>query len=650
MPRRKKVAGPLETLAEPASQDASQGLPPGSTGAVSYVSEDRPKSHLATPQHPKYQFAAYLPFKDGDTAYVDSETDGLDRFNRMVGCGLMNQHEEGTYIPMRHILGPANVRMDEAVYYLKEVLENPNIRKVFFNLKFDRNMLKKEGIELRGPVDDIAAQAPLLDENRLDYHLKVLSEQDAGMPPEEKDALVRWLRMNGHKDYEIWLAPSDLVGVYCYGDCLRTKRLEDVYRSKVVESGQWDVYETEAAIQPIVGDSELTGIRMDVPLLKSDRTRLIEEISQDNHDMCELVGNTAFNYDSPIHIAQFFTKLGFKPRECKKNASKISWDNEALARIKHPVAQKITDIKAKSNALAVIEELLSFVVGDRIYPHFHTFRKGDKEAGGAVTGRWSSSEPNLQNKPKPLRKYFIPDEGMVLLGIDYSQIEYRLFAHYSEDPDILGGYQADPWRDYHRAVALMMDVPRDPAKTLNFGLLFALGIKSLCTKLGLDPDNPSDLQHTKDLFYKYKRRFPSVQRLRDDVEKTGIERGWVRSVFGRIRRILDPAHAYKYLNSLCQGGAADLFKRGLRQMHPVCAKHGAVPLLYVHDEYVLQLPPENVDAFLRDAIPLLQEFPGLRRPLKVPIRVAPKIYRKNWAEGEEIYLHWNGHFPKEQTA
>jgi DNA polymerase-1 len=445
---------------------------------------------------------------------------------------------------------------------------------------------------------------------------------------------VRWLRANGFKDFEYWRAPSDLVGKYCYGDCLRTKRLWDFYKPQMDKfPSLWPLYQTETAIAPVIMFSELHGVRLDVEALERDKEELLKRVAEKNKMLCAAVNNTAFNFGSNPQIGAFFNSIGIKGGTTEGGGE--GWDASVLENIDHPVAKLILDLRADTKILTTyVESYLKLNQNGRVYPNFNQMRD---EHGGAVTGRMSSDGPNAQNIPKSARKYFIPDDGKVWLSVDYSQIEYRLFVHYSGDAALLKAYQDDPWVDFHRKVANMMEITRDPAKTINFGMLYAMGKAALIAKLGVDPAKGDGL------FKLYHKTFPSVSKLRNSVEKKMLERGYNKNLFGRLRHIEDKRYSYKALNSLIQGGAADLFKDGIKRVfYEVCYDMGVDILLYVHDEMIFQLEESMVDSFLRRAVPVLQDFPQV----SIPIRVDAALYRQSWGdnhgEGIPISLAWNG--------
>jgi DNA polymerase-1 len=658
---KKKATGPNLMDMLSASEEAVNSAPvldDTSGSSVEAVQTPAPKKPTKEKQKPvvvtkndeqlgitekgNYTFAEqYMP-DPNEMITVDTETFGLGRFDKCVGVGIMGEDEHGTYIPYAHKLGP-NVDREGALEHLRRVLGNANSKKLFFNMKFDLGKLLEDDIIVMGELHDAMIMASLLDENRVSYQLKKLAALDAGMPPDEQDLLQRWLAQNGFKPYEVWEAPAELVGQYCYGDCLRTKRLWDKYRP-LMDDNLYRVYQTECAIAPVLLLSEKKGVRLDMAALNADKARLTREIAEGNRECWDLVGSTLFNYASGQHLATQLMKWGIPVTKTDKgNPALDATEMEKLTtliptlaleeNIKAKALQLLTlvlSLRGKTHYLSTfVEGFMSLEQGGRLYPNFNSIR-GEK--GGAVTGRMSSSDPNMQNIPLEARKYLIPDEGMVWLSIDYSQIEFRLFAHYAVDKKIIDAYHKNPWVDYHQIVADLLGIPRKRAKNMNFGLLYAMGKQLLADNMGIT------LAEAEKLFDKYHAMFPSVKKLRKEVETAMTKRGFVRNLFGRYRR-LEGRFTYKALNSLIQGGAADLFKHSVKRVYyEVCYEMGVIPLLYVHDEIVFQLPEAQVYDFLKKAVPVLQDFPQI----KVPIRVDCEIFRNNWQDGEELKLAWNG--------
>lgn len=634
--------------AEQKARDAENMSPVETTPPSDIVIAER-EFALANPlfglQEPKgYSFATALKFEKNETLVVDVETTGLGRFDRIVGVGIMGLTSGlGTYIPYNHKIGP-NLKREEAISYLQKVLSTSS-NKVLFNQKFDIGMLAKDGIITGGETHDPIIMAALLNENRLSYELKRLAHEDLGVPPTEKNILKDWLTRNGFKSSMVWEAPSELVGVYCFGDLTRTAGLYNKYKDEVYAQENLNkVYNTERRFAPILLLSEMHGIRLDVETLEADQKNLSFKVAELNQKAQALADSSMFNPDSNVHLSVLFDKWGIPYTRTEKGNP--CFDADALESLKQVIqdhasisaeiktsaismTDTVLELRCTANLLNFVQGFIKYNQNGRLYPNWNALR-GEK--GGAVTGRMSSDSPNLQNIPKEARKYFIPDEGYVWVAPDYSQIEYRIFAHYSNDKKILEEYKKNPWTDYHQMVADMMGISRKPAKSINFGLLYAMGKGTLAEQLGMT------VMQADPLFIKYHTKFPCVRKLRKDVTNIMEKRGYIRNLFGRCRHITG-RDTYKALNSLIQGSAADLLKYAANRVYTeVCYEMEIIPLLYIHDEIVFQLKESQVDEFLRRAVPIMQDFPQLN----VPIRVDVAMFRKNWATEIPIKLKWNG--------
>lgn len=590
-----------------------------------------------------YQFATPMNFAPNEPLVVDVETTGLKRFDNIVGVGIMSLvTDQGTYIPYAHKLGP-NIERESAIRYLKKMLERPST-KILFNQKFDIGMLAKDDIVLGGETHDPMFMASLLNENRMSYQLKRLANEDCGMPPTEQNLLKDWLVRNGFKEYMVWEAPAELVGLYCYGDLVRTKALYMKYKDELYAQEHLSkVYTTECRLSPVLLISELHGCRLDEAALNRDQKELTNTVSDLTQQTQELVGSSMFNPASGQHLANAYDRFGIPYFKTEKGNPCFDYDSLVKLKASIPdlpgaseesksagLALTDTIVKLRENAsnLKFVEGFLEFNQNGRLYPNWNAMR-GEK--GGAVTGRMSSDDPNLQNIPEPSRKYFLPDFGKVWIGLDYSQIEYRIFAHYANDPKIINAYRENPWTDFHQMCADMMGIERKPAKAINFGLLYAMGKGKLAEDLGMT------VMQAEPLFINYHSKFPCVRKLRREVEDGMRRRGYIRNLFGRYRR-LKGKEEYKSLNSLIQGSAADLLKySALRVYAEACYPMNIVPLLYIHDEIIFQMEEKQVDEFLHKAVPVMQDFPQI----KVPIRIDVAMFRENWSKEIKINLEWN---------
>jgi DNA polymerase-1 len=309
-----------------------------------------------------------------------------------------------------------------------------------------------------------------------------------------------------------------------------------------------------------------------------------------------------------------------------------------------------------------VEPYLQWQTGGAIHTTFNQL--------GARTGRKSSSDPNLQQVPKrekwknPLadgaetvmpgaRQYFIPREGMTLLSFDYSQIEYRLFAHYANSARLLDAYRENPDLDMHQWAAdviLEKMVPRSSAKNLNFGLLYGMGKGKLIKSLsGEDVALPED--RANKILERYYAEVPELKQLQYDTSDALRRRGYIKTILGRRRRAaknLNPSPEergkdrgllpYQALNALCQGSAADLLKDRAVASAQEVRRFGGYLLLTIHDELVFEVPSARVEEAAAGLRPILETFndPTGAPRIRVPIYVNATVAETRWSESKEL--------------
>jgi DNA polymerase-1 len=267
---------------------------------------------------------------------------------------------------------------------------------------------------------------------------------------------------------------------------------------------------------------------------------------------------------------------------------------------------------------------------------------------GTGTGRISSSDPNLQNPPKWAMDGIRIPSGYVGIKLDYSQIEYRIFAHYSGDEDLIKVYQENPRIDFHQQLADRLGIERDPTKTLNFGILYGMGKKKLRKSLikemrkAADPSKlakygstPEDMADA--ILEEYHRLVPGVKRLNAQVRETLRVRGWIRNFFGRIYHFdLDKAHIA--VNYICQGSAADMFKNRCVALFTEIANQRA-PIQMVsniHDSILAMMPEEWAEWYWAQASEIMVAPLGF----KIPILIDGDIYTGNWGRHRAVPLNY----------
>lgn len=494
-----------------------------------------------------------------------------------------------------------------------EILGDPAVAKIGYDLKPLDAALRRLGRSLQGPLEDLHLIAHLLDlpSNRpADFAARLLG----GPPPENKLAVMAcaWLLL---------------------GRSLRTqladKELEKLYR------------EVELPLLPVLADMEARGVAVDSRALSDMAESLGREMAGLEAEINHLAGGE-FNLRSTQQLAEvLFDRLGLAAGKKTKTGRSTSVDVLEQLAAQHPLPQKILDYrqaqKLKSTYLDVLPQLADPRDG-RVHTTFHQV--------GAATGRLSSSDPNLQNIPvrtergRQLRRMFVPGEpGARLLSADYSQIELRLLAHLSEDPRMIADFEQG--LDIHQATAAeIFNVPREQvtpdmrrqAKTCNFGIAYGVSPFGLARQLRISN------QRAKTFIDGFYARYPRVRRYLDYLLTTARRQGYVSTFLGRRRPTPDIASANRpvreaaermAINTPIQGAAADLIKLAMVAVARDLAerKLRSRMILQVHDELLFEGPE--------------QEMPGLAElvrgrmsgiyPLKVPLLVEV-AWGKNWME------------------
>lgn len=554
------------------------------------------------------------------------------------------------------------------LYRFKSLLEDEDIVKVLHNFKFDQHRFENAGITLKGPIGDTWVMDWLYDEDTRENRHSL-----------EKCCLDYFdLAMDSWKDIVGKDSPSDIVPghpswprMLCYGtkDAWATRRLyhhlkselEKVYLDKSKSKTLMDLYwETEQEQLKCLYEMERRGINVDRPYLESMSTRLSEQMNQHAKQICKLA-NRPLNPASPKQIGEFlfgeqklepikFTGSGAPSCDVSVLTHFAEQGNEFCAAVlKHRKAGKLKGTYADG-------------LVKRIQPsgHIHTTYSPVK-----LTGRLGSSDPNMQNIPRPssdpegIRASFIPDEGCVLIVADYAQLEMRLMAHFSGDEAMVEGICAG--RDMHSYTAsLMMKIPyeefmslkaakdegalatRQAAKAVGFGIIYCIGAPKLAENLTKALGRGVNVEEAQAYLDAYLEAFPAVKRQIKRFKTQAKTRGYVQTISGRYRRLSkvksrnfrERGHAERQaVNSPIQGSAADIVKKAMLKCwrSEKLAALNCTLRLQVHDELAFNCPKENAE----EAVKLIQQYMEnpLDKPLRVPLPAEPVIVN-NWKEAK----------------
>ena len=556
------------------------------------------------------------------------------------------------YFPIAHAKGP-NLDKKTTMRWLAKQLATPHMTKVMHNASYDTGWLMAEGVNIQGPIIDTMLSAPLLDENRMSYRLDLLGKDYLGMRKDEKilkQAAAEW---GIDPKSEMWKLPPRYVGVYAETDAVLTLKLWERFKPMLEEQSLMSVLTLEHRVLPAVIEMRMRGVKVDLD--KAEQAK--KELRKRANEMSDWIGKeSGVKVDpwSAASVQKMFDALGLEyPRT---EAGAPSFTKQFLQAMEHPVAKALVTLREMDKADSTfIDSILRYQKNGRIHCEMHQLRSDD---GGTVTGRFSSSNPNLQQIPardpyikKIIRGLFVPEDGCRWGSFDYSSQEPRLLVHFAashpdteRDPlvkSIVEEYQRGD-ADLHQMVADMAGISRKAAKTINLGIMYGMGVGKLANQLGL-----SDVQ-AKALMAEYQEKVPFVKKLATLASARAEREGRIRTILGRLCRFdlwepatfgynkpmkyddaqreyggmgrLRRAFTYKALNRVIQGSAADQNKLAMAE----CYEEGLVPLLTVHDELCFNVESDEQATRITK---IMEE--GLS--LKVPSKVDQEL-GNNWGE------------------
>lgn len=572
----------------------------------------------------------------------DTETTSLNYMEaQIVGVSFAVQPGEAAYLPLAHdYLGaPEQLDRERVLAALKPLLEDPAVLKVGQNLKYDRNVLRNHGIELRGIAYDSMLESYVLNSTEGRHDMDSLAERYLGVSTTSFEAIAG----KGAKQLTFNQIELEQAGPYAAEDADITLRLHQALWPRLEAEPKLAALcqELELPLVPILSDMERAGALIAPELLARQSLELAERM-QELEQAAFAEAGEEFNLGSPKQLGEIlFEKKGLPvlkktPKGAPSTAEAVLVD---LA-LDYPLPKLILEYrslsKLKSTYTDKLPQMICAATG-RVHTSYHQ--------AVAATGRLSSSDPNLQNIPirtaegRRIRQAFIAPPGYKLVAADYSQIELRIMAHLSEDAGLLKAFAEGA--DIHRATAAevfalapeqVSDEQRRSAKAINFGLIYGMSAFGLAKQLGV---SRASAQEYIDLYFE---RYPGVQRYMEETREQAREQGYVETLFGR-RLYLPEIKARNVgrrqaaertaINAPMQGTAADIIKRAMLAVDRWLqqADLDMRMLMQVHDELIFEVRETDLAAAL-DGIRLAMEGAAeLRVPLKVEIGVGA-----NWDE------------------
>ncbi|MCE2414196.1 DNA polymerase I [Candidatus Poribacteria bacterium] len=594
----------------------------------------------------------------------DTETDGLERDAILCGLSFSWKPKHGVYVPVRSPQPESHLDTDTVLSALKPILENPALPKCGHNLKFDAGILIRNGVKLQGAVFDTLLASQLVDARTPSHNLDTLAllhlehkmisfeelTTDSGdaTPTDAATDLGELFEAEAGRQKTIDAVPLEQATIYAAEDADITLRLYHFLTPQLDEMGITALArDIESPLAPILAEMEYNGIVCNKEELKRQSVVISELVDSRQKEIHEIVGYPC-NIDSPRQLAQvLFDELGFKPVK-RTRGGKISTDVTVLEALslredindpKTSVPRLIIEYrqfrKLQSTYLAQLQNAVDPKT-QRIHTHLYQLT--------TATGRLKSDHPNLQNIPvrteigRQLRRAFTAPEAHKLICADYSQIELRILAHFSEDESLIETFTQD--LDIHTTVAVQVfEVPaasvtrelRDKAKTINFGIIYGVSPTGLSRRI-----KGMRVKEAAALIDDYKTRFPGIDRFLQQCIQQASDHGYVSTLTGR-RRAIPEIYATNRsrrnlgerlaINTVVQGSAADLMKAAMVQVQHRIDKD-KLPLkmlLQIHDELVLETP----EALAAEHAAIVCEEMENAMSLRVPLRTEAGI-GDNW--------------------
>lgn len=572
---------------------------------------------------------------------LDTETTHIcPRWAELVGLTFAWSGDEGWYLPVRAPDGERHLELAPTLGLLQPILEDPAVGKIGQNLKYDIVVLRGAGVHVAGVEFDSMVASYLLDAGQRNHNLDDLAKRYLGHDTIKISELIGTGRDQKRMDQ----VPVEQVAEYTVEDAILPVRLRPLLEPRLAETGLDRLFrDLELPLVDVLAELEFNGVRIDEATLASLSERYGQRMAVLEEEIYAMAGRR-FNLGSPKQLQEIlFTEL--KLPITKKTKTGASTDVEVLEELAavHPLPAKIIEYrqysKLKSTYVDALPTLVCPATG-----RVHTSFKQDVTA----TGRLSSTDPNLQNIPvrteegKEIRSAFIAGQpGWRLLAADYSQIELRVLAHFSQDPNLMQAFAHD--EDIHARVASQIySVPlaevtgamRRQAKAVNFGVIYGQSPFGLARQLGIDQREAAKFIDA------YFEGYAGIEKFLAGVLAECRERGYVSTILGR-RRSIEGVREYAgrqrnlaertAINSVIQGSAADLIKQAMIAIHRRLQREGspARMLLQIHDELIFEVPSEQ----LNDLATLVREemvgAGALRVPLKVDLKAGP-----NWADAK----------------
>ncbi len=586
----------------------------------------------------------------------DTETTDLEPRNAElvgIGCCWGTLPTDMAYIPLGHKTG-GNLNKAEALAALRPILESDKYPKSLQNAKFDRLVLRCQGIKLAGVVFDTMLASYILN-SEASHNLSELSKRYLGLTAKSYAQLVP-------KGKNIADLDIPTVADYCGMDVYATYQLVPKLSAELEASPKLYqlLLEVEQPVEPVLAEMEFVGIRVDAAYLNSLSQEMEKDLKLIEQRAYDSAGEK-FNLGSPKQLSKLlFETFNLDTKKSRKIKTGYSTDAGTLERLQegkdpHPLVDAVVEYRTLSKLKSTYVDALPKLIHPDTQ-RVHT----DFNQTVTATGRLSSSNPNLQNIPirtafsRQIRKAFVPEAGWLMVAADYSQIELRILAHLSQEPVLIDAYKNN--QDVHNVTARLLfekeEVTADErrfAKTINFGVIYGMGALRFSQSTGVNKTKADEF------IKRFNQRYPRVFEYLQQVKKEALANGYVETILGRRRYFNFEGGSLRNLqgskpdeikleqlrtlgqtdaqllraaaNAPIQGSSADIIKIAMVKLHQILPNYHARLLLQVHDELVFEVPPDEWEELQPQIRSTMENAVQLSVPLVVDVHTG-----QNWME------------------
>lgn len=647
----------VRDLPQPSDEPGTDAsLDDNATGQISLF--PGPESAPPLPDEP----SPYVCVQDADTLNqvahalqtaellsFDVETTSTDAMSAdLVGLGIAWGPREAAYVPVGHSDG-AQLDWTTVCDVLQPFFADKGLPKIAHNAKYDLTVCLRHGLDIQGHLHDTMTMAWMLDPARRDLGLKAQAAAELGWQMTEISELIG----SGRKQITMDQVAIDLTARYCGADVDATIQLYPILERRLQEEGLWDLYlQVEEPLVRVLTSMEMDGVLLDVDFLNEMSKQLAARLADLQTELFELAG-TEFNLRSTQQLSRvLFEELEFPTKGLKRTSSghistavstleQLAESADELSDRQNRVLEVILEQRQLEKLRSTYVDALPTLINGRT-GRVHT----SYNQTGAVTGRISSSNPNLQNIPirtelgRQIRRAFVAPDGWLLASADYSQVELRVLAHVAHEEALIAAFNAD--QDIHAATAArLFDVPidqvgrsqRDLAKTINFATIYGASEFGLSSRTDMSRD---EARHFLDQYF---LTYPRIREYIANTIQKANEQGYVETLLGRKRMFPElqgrrlpynqrQAVERAAINAPIQGTAADIMKIAMINLHHRLNAEGFASrmLLQVHDELVVEVPEHEQDRVPELIREVMQSAYELVVPLKVDVEIGPNWY------------------------